>query len=225
MTRARAASPGGKAAPVTDEAESPLRRWARRKAQARHEGGPAGGRAPADDLEFEEPAAASDGAPVAIVATAETAPETGPEPDPEPPADLPSIAGLNRNSDYTPFLREGVPEALTRAALRKLWLSDPVFANLDGLNDYDEDFTIIRAIAADALSPGVAKAKPALAKAEPAAGDGAVRAEAAETLDHAQPDAAGPDSAKPDSAGSGTAEPDGGHDDDSDEQPEGEQSA
>ena len=32
---------------------------------------------------------------------------------------------------------------MTRAALRKLWLSDPVFANLDGLNDYDEDFNVV----------------------------------------------------------------------------------
>jgi len=54
--------------------------------------------------------------------------------------DLPDIEGLGRESDYTPFLRKGVPEHLARRALRKLWLSDPVFANLDGLNDYDEDF-------------------------------------------------------------------------------------
>ncbi len=54
--------------------------------------------------------------------------------------DLPDIENLGRGSDYTPFLRKGVPEHLTRQALRKLWRSDPVFANLDGLNDYDEDF-------------------------------------------------------------------------------------
>ena len=30
-----------------------------------------------------------------------------------------------------------MPEHLKQAALRKLWLSNPVFANLDGLNDYD----------------------------------------------------------------------------------------
>jgi hypothetical protein len=56
---------------------------------------------------------------------------------------LPSIEELNAASDYTPFLAQGVPEALTRAALRKLWLSDPVLANLDGLNDYDEDFNVV----------------------------------------------------------------------------------
>ena len=38
-------------------------------------------------------------------------------------------------------MHEKVPEALRKRALRKLWLSDPILANVDGLNDYDEDFT------------------------------------------------------------------------------------
>lgn len=48
---------------------------------------------------------------------------------------------LTDTSDYAPFLRRGVPAALKSAALKKLWRSNPVFAVLDGLNDYDEDFT------------------------------------------------------------------------------------
>lgn len=48
---------------------------------------------------------------------------------------------LNYASDYTQFLKEGVPEAIRRRALRMLWGSNPILANLDGLNDYDEDFT------------------------------------------------------------------------------------
>ncbi len=60
---------------------------------------------------------------------------------------LPSVDSLGRDSDFTPFLAEGVPEELARAALRKLWRSDPVFADLDGLDDYDEDFSIIRTVA------------------------------------------------------------------------------
>ena len=40
-----------------------------------------------------------------------------------------------------PFLRPGVPEALRNAgAAQALWRSDPVFANLDGLVEYGEDF-------------------------------------------------------------------------------------
>jgi hypothetical protein len=56
---------------------------------------------------------------------------------------LPSIEELTADSDYTVFLGKKVPEALKTAALRKLWRSDPVFANLDGLNDYCEDLNIV----------------------------------------------------------------------------------
>jgi hypothetical protein len=58
-------------------------------------------------------------------------------------AGLTPIEDLEADSDYTGFLGQGVPAALTKAALRKLWLSDPVFANLDGLNDYDLDYNVI----------------------------------------------------------------------------------
>lgn len=56
------------------------------------------------------------------------------------PEDLPDIESLDSSSDYTAFLKDKVPERLRKMALQKLWRSDPVFANLDGLNDYDEDF-------------------------------------------------------------------------------------
>jgi hypothetical protein len=52
------------------------------------------------------------------------------------------IDSLNKDSDYSPFLKDGVPPALKSAALQRLWRSSPIFANIDGLNDYDEDFTI-----------------------------------------------------------------------------------
>ena len=48
---------------------------------------------------------------------------------------------LDFDSDYTRFMQAGVPELIRRKALRKLWLSNPILANVDGLNDYDEDFT------------------------------------------------------------------------------------
>ncbi len=50
------------------------------------------------------------------------------------------LESLDAESDYAPFFRDGVPKALKSAALRTLWRSSPVFANLDGLNDYDENF-------------------------------------------------------------------------------------
>jgi Protein of unknown function (DUF3306) len=59
---------------------------------------------------------------------------------------LPPIDELTAESDYTVFLGKNVPQALTNAALRKLWLSDPVFANLDRLNDYDDDYSFVDSV-------------------------------------------------------------------------------
>ena len=72
--------------------------------------------------------------------------------DDTPPADaaaeeLPDIDSLEKTSDFTVFLKEGVPEAIRRKALRRLWRSDPVLANLDGLNDYDENFSVVGMVA------------------------------------------------------------------------------
>jgi hypothetical protein len=39
-------------------------------------------------------------------------------------------------------MAEGVSEELRNLALRRLWRSNPLLANLDGMNDYDEDFTL-----------------------------------------------------------------------------------
>lgn len=60
--------------------------------------------------------------------------------DPAPEdLDLPAIDSLTEKSDFTAFLREGVPDDLRKLALRKLWRVDPVFSIIDGLDDYDED--------------------------------------------------------------------------------------
>jgi len=48
---------------------------------------------------------------------------------------------LDKSSDYTRFARANVPAAIQQKALRKLWASDSVFEVMDGMNDYDEDFT------------------------------------------------------------------------------------
>lgn len=58
-------------------------------------------------------------------------------------AALPDIDTLEKTSDYTPFLGEGVPRDLAQKALRKLWRSDPALSNLDGLNDYDDDYSAL----------------------------------------------------------------------------------
>jgi hypothetical protein len=43
--------------------------------------------------------------------------------------------------DFAAFMRSEVPERLRSRALRVLWRSNPVLANLDGLLDHDDDFT------------------------------------------------------------------------------------
>jgi hypothetical protein len=58
----------------------------------------------------------------------------------DPLKDLPPLDSLTGESDFRPFMREGVPEKLRNQALRKLWSSDSVYANLDGLVEYGEDF-------------------------------------------------------------------------------------
>jgi len=48
-------------------------------------------------------------------------------------------------TDFTPFLKDGVPAALRRRALKAMWRTNPILANVDGLNDYDEDFRVVQA--------------------------------------------------------------------------------
>jgi len=60
-----------------------------------------------------------------------------------PTEELPPIESLDYDSDFSPYFRPGVPEALQQQALRKLWRTNPVLANLDGLNDYDEDYSSV----------------------------------------------------------------------------------
>ena len=56
---------------------------------------------------------------------------------------LPDIETLTYQSNFAAFLSKSVPAALQRRALAKLWRSDPVLANLDGLNDYEDDYRFI----------------------------------------------------------------------------------
>lgn len=48
---------------------------------------------------------------------------------------------MQQGDDFAAFLQSAVPEHLRRRALRRLWRSNPVLANLDGLLDFDDDFT------------------------------------------------------------------------------------
>ena len=55
-------------------------------------------------------------------------------------ADMVALDTLDANSDYAPFMSEGVSSELRKAALKKLFFSGK-FAARDGLDDYDDDFT------------------------------------------------------------------------------------
>lgn len=110
---------------TTDEKDF-LARWSRRKQAAR------------EGLSQPEPDAPD------LPAGPADAPSAEPEPvdaaDEQAFADV-DFDALDYSSDYTRFMGKDVPEMIQRRALRALWRSDPVLANIDGLNDYDEDFT------------------------------------------------------------------------------------
>jgi len=55
--------------------------------------------------------------------------------------DLPDPDTLQAGDDFKAFLTDAVPARLKTRALRRLWMSNPVLANVDGLLDYGEDFT------------------------------------------------------------------------------------
>lgn len=62
------------------------------------------------------------------------------------------FAALDFKSDYSRFMQPGVPDAVRNKALRQLWASDPIMANMDGLHDYWEDYTdAARAVPAGTL--------------------------------------------------------------------------
>ena len=116
-----------------NEDEPFLKRWARRKAEAKDGAAP-----PAETAD----APAVDGEPSDTAAA--------------PPGDQPSepkrelteadfadvdFDALDYNSDYGRFTAKGVPESIKRKALQKLWTTDPIFTASDPFQDYQGDYT------------------------------------------------------------------------------------
>ena len=54
---------------------------------------------------------------------------------------LPDPDTLKEGDDFSAFMSKAIPDRLRRRALRVLWKSNPVLANVDMLVDYGEDFT------------------------------------------------------------------------------------
>jgi hypothetical protein len=173
---------------VSDDLSARFSRWSQRKHAARRG-------AEAEDAATE----ASEKQPVAGERQEPAAAGARPVADEETPV-LPPIDELTAESDYTVFFGKNVPEALKNAALRKLWRSDPVFAVLDGLNDYDEDFNVIDTVLTSAqTSYKVGKGyvddiEEKVAKLAPASNGEAVgneRSESAASADAADNEASG----------------------------------
>lgn len=115
---------------------------------------------------------------------------------------LPDPDTLKSGDDFSAFMSKAVPARLRSRALRKLWISNPVLANLDELVDYGGDFTdaatVIENLATgyqvgkgwaekliETPKPLTAARKDDEETPEPVAGDGAasVSSEADETED------------------------------------------
>ena len=108
-----------------------LSRWSKRKQSA-------------VDQQVDEPEAANP-----VEAEVQVEPETEEEAlaqlherDPELAEQVSAIDidAMSYDDDFSVFMNSKVPEFIRRKALSKLWLSNPILANVDGLNDYDEDF-------------------------------------------------------------------------------------
>jgi hypothetical protein len=59
---------------------------------------------------------------------------------------LPPLESITAETDVTAFLRKGVPPDLTRAALRRAWVSDPAIRDFIGLAENSWDFNDPNAI-------------------------------------------------------------------------------
>ncbi|PXX92335.1 DUF3306 domain-containing protein [Marinobacter vulgaris] len=120
-------------------AESRLQRWARKKAEASQEAGAAPSSTDTTPS-VDAPGSTAESGP-SLEAQELAINEALPEQNVLEKYNLPDPDAIELGTDITGFMRKEIPELLRRRALRALWRSNPVLAVLDGLNDYDEDFS------------------------------------------------------------------------------------
>lgn len=60
---------------------------------------------------------------------------------PPPPPELPPVESLTKDSDFSVFLKAGVPQELKQAALQKLWQSDPALMAPEVMDLHMGDYT------------------------------------------------------------------------------------
>jgi hypothetical protein len=113
-------------------AEGFLSRWSRRKRDADRD----------SQSEPSSPPREADAKPVDGGGEASVPAETSePAPATFDPASLPPIEAISGNTDIRSFLLSGVPAALTQAALRRAWTTDPAICNFVGIAENQWDFT------------------------------------------------------------------------------------
>jgi hypothetical protein len=86
---------------------------------------------------------ASDSTRQTVSAEETTAPSPQAEDPPDQPFDrasLPSLEQIVADTDIGAFLQSGVPADLTRAALRRAWVSDPAIRDFIGIAENQWDF-------------------------------------------------------------------------------------
>ncbi len=113
------------------EPENFLARWSRRKRA---------GEEPTEEPAAKETAVEQKEEPGVEQVSSNEAPRAA-----KPPAfdlsSLPSIESIAAGTDIRPFLAPGVPAELTRAALRRAWMTDPGIRDFIGLSENAWDFT------------------------------------------------------------------------------------
>jgi hypothetical protein len=101
-----------------------LARWSRRKQEAK---------ADLAESAAEKPAEAHAPAPSDGAAAEPALPEID-------LSNLPAIESIDAATDITAFLRKGIPQELSRAALRRAWTADPAIRDFVGLAENAWDF-------------------------------------------------------------------------------------
>jgi len=105
--------------------ENSLSRWSRLKREAVSKG---------------QAGADLDDTPARSAGPANTQPEAGLDDGFVDPEDLPPIDAITVDTDIRAFLKSRVPAELTRAALRRAWISDPTIRDFIGIAENQWDF-------------------------------------------------------------------------------------
>ena len=112
-----------------------LSRWSRRKLEPAEQGGEA------VVPETQPPAEAQPGPVESRAPAASESMQVQTQEPPFDPASLPPVESITAGTDIRDFLKPGVPVSLSRAALRRAWISDPAIRDFIEIAENQGDFT------------------------------------------------------------------------------------